>query len=169
MLQTFLKDLDQPEYVHVMLNSLPVYGLAVGIIALIVAMFLRSRAAQITALVVVFVSAASAWPAAHFGEQAYDRVLSMADEDGQAWLDAHAKRADRLVWCFYTLAVVSAAAIFMPEKWKRAATALTVLSLVLAFVSLGAGGYIAYAGGKIRHREFRTVPPPPRPTDGPSR
>jgi hypothetical protein len=24
------------------------------------------------------------------------------------------------------------------------------------------GGYIAYAGGKIRHREFRNVPPPPK-------
>jgi hypothetical protein len=32
--------------------------------------------------------------------------------------------------------------------------------LILAFMSLGAGGYIAYAGGKIRHREFRTSPPP---------
>jgi hypothetical protein len=31
---------------------------------------------------------------------------------------------------------------------------------VLALVSLGAGGYIAHAGGKIRHREFRNVPPP---------
>jgi hypothetical protein len=29
-------------------------------------------------------------------------------------------------------------------------------------VALGCGGYIAYAGGKVRHREFRNVPPPPK-------
>jgi len=33
---------------------------------------------------------------------------------------------------------------------------------LLGTVTLGVGGYIAYAGGKIRHREFRNVPPPPR-------
>jgi hypothetical protein len=37
---------------------------------------------------------------------------------------------------------------------------LAIATLILAIVSLGAGGYIAYAGGKIRHREFRTSPPP---------
>jgi hypothetical protein len=29
-------------------------------------------------------------------------------------------------------------------------------------VTLGTGVYIAYAGGKIRHREFRNEPPPPK-------
>jgi disulfide bond formation protein DsbB len=166
MLETISKDLNQPEYVHVMLNSLPVYGLIVGIIGLVLALLLRSRSARITALAVVFVSAASAWPTAHYGEQAYDRVLSMADDAGQAWLDAHARRADNLVWCFYVLALVAAAAIATPKTWPRLGASLTVLSLCLAMVSLGAGGYIAYAGGKIRHREFRTVPPPERaPSD----
>jgi hypothetical protein len=32
--------------------------------------------------------------------------------------------------------------------------------MLLAAASLGAGFYIAHAGGKVRHREFRTVPPP---------
>jgi hypothetical protein len=32
--------------------------------------------------------------------------------------------------------------------------------MLFALVSLGAGTYIAHAGGKIRHREFRNVPPP---------
>ena len=40
-------------------------------------------------------------------------------------------------------------------------------SFRLGAISLGAGGYIAYAGGRIRHREFRNEPPPqqaPAPT-----
>jgi hypothetical protein len=160
MIETFLRDLQQPEYLHVLLNPLPVYGLAIGLFGLIAAMYLGSRGGRLTALVLIFACALSAWPVAHHGDEAYDRVLAMADEDGQAWLKAHAHRADELIWFFYALALVSAAAIFLPKKWPKSAWPLTIATLILAFISLGAGGYIAYAGGKIRHREFRTSPPP---------
>jgi hypothetical protein len=160
MLQTFLRDLQQPEYIHVLLNPLPVYGLAIGVIGLIVSLFLRSRHAQITALVLIFIAAASVWPVVHYGEEAYDRVLSMADSDGEAWLKAHKQRADKLEYIFYALALIAAAAILIPRKWPAAALPFTVATLIAALVSLGAGAYIGYAGGKIRHREFRTGPPP---------
>jgi hypothetical protein len=162
MFQTFIRNLQQPEYIHVLINPLPVYGLAVGFAGLIVALCLRSRPAQVTALVLVLITAASAWPVVHYGEEAEDRVLSMADDDGQAWLEAHAHRADNLVYFFYALALFSAAAIFVPMKWPKSALPLTITTLLLALASLGAGGYIAYAGGKIRHREFRNEPPPPK-------
>jgi alpha-D-ribose 1-methylphosphonate 5-triphosphate synthase subunit PhnH len=155
--------LQQPEYLHVLLNPLPVYGLAIAVFGLITAMCLGTRGGQVTALVLIFICAASAWPVAHYGEAAEDRVLVAADNDGQAWLKAHAHRADDLIWIFYVLALVSAAAIFAPKKWPKTTRPLAVATLILAIASLGAGSYIAYAGGKIRHREFRTVPPPERP------
>jgi dolichol kinase len=136
----------------------------VGVIALVVALFLRNRAAHITALVIILISAAAAFPVAYLGHQAYDRVLSMTDDAGRAWLDEHEDRGDDLVWFFYALAVLAAAAIFLPGKWPRAATPLTVATLLLSILCLGFGGYIAYAGGKIRHREFRNVPPPAEKT-----
>ena len=160
MLQTFFRDLQQPEYVHVLLNPLPVYGLAIGLIGLIVALSLHSRRAQITALVLIFIAAASVWPVVHYGEAAYDRVLSMADNDGEAWLRAHEQRAEKLDYIFYALALLAAAAVVLPKKWPAAATPLAIATLIVAFVSVGTGGYIAYAGGKVRHREFRTGPPP---------
>jgi disulfide bond formation protein DsbB len=162
MWQAFLRDLRQPEYIHVLINPLPVYGLAIAVVGLIVALFFRSRSAQVTSLVLVMMTAASAWPVAHYGEEASDRVLAMADEDGQAWLEAHEDRAERLVYFFYALALISAAAIFVPKKWPQAATPLAIITLIMAAMSLGAGGYIAYAGGKIRHREFRNERPPPK-------
>jgi len=84
----------------------------------------------------------------------------MTDEDGAAWLKAHADRGHDLVWIFYGLALLSAAAIFVPKRWPKSAKPLAVATLILTMVSLGAGFYIAHAGGKIRHREFRNVPPP---------
>jgi len=165
MIDAILRDLRQPEYIHVLINPLPIYGLAIGLIALIVAFFLKSRPAQIVALIVVFICSASAWPVYEFGEQAYDRVLSMSDEPGQAWLDEHRDRGEDCIWFFYGLAVLSAAALVAPRKWPRSATPLVASVILLSAVTLGFGGYIAYAGGKIRHREFRNVPPPPKKSD----
>jgi hypothetical protein len=161
VIDTFLRDLQQPEYLHVLLNPLPVYGLAVGLFGLVAALYLGTRGGQITALVLIFACAAAAWPVAHYGEAAESRVLAVADEDGAAWLKAHAQRAESLVYLFYALALLSAAAIFIPKKWPNTARSLAWATLVLALVSLGAGSYIAAAGGKIRHREFRSTPPPP--------
>jgi hypothetical protein len=165
MIDAILRDLQQPEYLHVLLNPLPVYGLAIALFGLIAAMYLGTRGGQVTALVLIFACAASAWPVAHYGEAAEDRVLVMADDDGQAWLKAHAHRADNLVWVFYVLALVSAAAIFAPKKWPKSTRPLAVATLLLAIASLGVGFYIAHAGGKIRHREFRSIPPPKTESD----
>jgi hypothetical protein len=86
----------------------------------------------------------------------------MADEDGQAWLDAHEDRAEDLIWIFYGLAALSAIAIAAPIKWPRTSVSLVVAVLLLGAVTLGTGSYIAYAGGRVRHREFRNEPPPPK-------
>jgi hypothetical protein len=156
----------QPEYVHVLINPLPIYGLAMGWIGLIVAFFLRSRRAQIATLVLVLISAASAWPAYEFGEEGYDRVLSMTDDDGHAWLDEHQRRAEQLIYFFYALAGLSAVAIAVPIKWPKTSTALVITTILFGAVVLGMSGYIAYAGGKIRHKEFRTEPPPKKTAEG---
>lgn len=159
MFETILRDLAQPEYVHVLLNPLPVYGLAVGLIGLFIATCIRSRAATVVALVVVLISAASAWPVYEYGEQAYDRVLTIADNDGQAWLALHKQRAENLIWLFYALAILSTVAVVAPVRWPGLSTWLALAVLVLGVITLGSGGYIAYAGGRIRHREFRTEAP----------
>ena len=163
MIDVFRQILKQPEYIHALLNPLPLYGLSLGLIGLLIALLLRSRPAKIATLAIVLISAASAWPVFEFGEQAYDPVLSMADEDGQAWLKEHQDRAQDLIYFFYALAVLTAAAILAPIKWPKSSVPLAIIVLLFGSVVLGMGGYIAYAGGKIRHREFRNEPPPKRP------
>lgn len=155
----------QPEYVHVLLNPLPVYGLAMGWVGLLIAFLLRSRPAQIATLVLILISAGSAWPVYEFGEQGYDRVVSMSDDPGQAWLNEHQHRAEQFIYFFYALAVLSAIAVLVPIRWPRTSAPLVLAVILLGLVALGMGGYIAYAGGKIRHKEFRTEPPPKPQTD----
>src|SRR5207237_2789306 len=90
----------------------------------------------------------------------------MTDDDGHAWLDEHQRRAEQLIYFFYTLAGLSAVAIAVPIKWPKTSTSLVIITILLGVVVLGMSGYIAYAGGKIRHKEFRTEPPPKKTAEG---
>jgi hypothetical protein len=162
MIGALVRDLRQPEYIHVLLNPLPVYGLLVGWVGLVIGLALRSRRAQVATLSLVLISSISAWPVYEFGQQGYDRVLSMTDEAGEAWLDEHMHRAEDLIWVFYALAALSVFAIAAPIKWPRCSVPLAIAVILLGAVTLGSGAYIAYAGGRVRHREFRNEPPPPK-------
>src|SRR4029434_2129116 len=173
MIDGFLRGLRQPEYVHVLLNPLPVYGLLISWIALIAALISKSRRAHIVTLILIFVTSISAWPVYEFGEEGYDRglgmtdddgpavLVAMTDDDGHAWLDEHQARGQKLIYVFYALAVLSAAAIVVPLRWPKSSVPLAIVVVLLGAVALGSGCYIAHAGGKIRHREFRNEPPPP--------
>jgi len=153
--------LSSPEYLHVLLNPLLVYGLAMGVFTLLLALISRRRAARVIALALIFVGAISAWPVYHYGEAAYDRVTAMADSDGDKWLDKHMRRGEQLIYVFYVVAALSAGAIVAEFKLRGAAVSLGIATVILAGADLGIGGYIAYAGGHIRHKEFRFEPPPP--------
>ena len=156
----FLQALRQPEYVHVLLHPLPIYGLAAGIFSLVLALVGRSRSGQAIALVLILLTAASAWAVAHFGQEAFDRVYAMSNGETQKWLNWHAYLAERIVWVHYAAAALAAAALIGLLKFPRLHRPALVLTMVTALTALGLGGFLAFVGGKIRHNEFRHGPPP---------
>ena len=138
-----------PEYVHVLINPMPVYGLAMGVLALGAALVLRNKTAQTIGLGLVIIAAASAWPVAHFGQNAYKQIRGQADDAGQDALDEHMERADKLVPIFYATAVLGVVALIGQRKFPKAATPLAAVTLAAAIVSLGAGGWISKAGERL--------------------
>jgi len=155
-----LQHLNEPEYMHVLINPLPVYGLSVAVLALVFALFFRTHRLTIAALILVFICSISAWPTYHYGEAGFDRVTSMSDEAGGKWLEEHKARAEKLIWAFYVAAAAAALGVITVAKWPRTSQTVTIVALALAGTTLGVGSYIAYAGGHVRHREFRFEPPP---------
>jgi hypothetical protein len=147
--------LQKPEYLHVVLNHLPIWGVILGAFALGISLLLKSRTAQITALAIVLVGGVAAFPVFVTGEQAYKPIRSLTDDPGSDWLDTHMERAEQWIGVFYVLAAVALAGIVVPIKWPKSAVPLAVAALVLALLSIGIGFYIAEAGGQIRHPEFR--------------
>jgi hypothetical protein len=159
-MSAFFETLGRPEYLHVLVNPLPVYGLSAGVLGLMIALISRQRAAVCVSLAVVALTAASALPVLLLGEAAYEGTRVTLDDDGQKWLDAHRERAHRAVWVFYGAAALAVAALVLPRRWPRALLPLATLTLLAALAALLAGGWISYAGGRVRHREFRTEAPP---------
>lgn len=152
-------EFQKPEYLHVLINHLPVIGLPVSALALLLGLCFRNRAVQLTGCFLVMLTALSFWPVKDTGEDAEDRIQAISGEPGKNWLEIHGDRADKTAWLFYTTAGVAAAAVVMLwKKWKWA-QAVAVLVLLFALGCTAASFWIASAGGKIRHSEFRTGPP----------
>ena len=155
--------LRQPEYLHVFLHPLPIYGVALGALALVIGMLQRSRQSQVAALILLVISAGSAWPVKELGEKAYDHIEATADHDSYLWLDAHGQRAEKAVPVFYALALAAAVALAVPWKFPKSALALNALTLLLCLAAMTAAFWIATAGGQVQHREFRYGMPSEQP------
>jgi len=158
-MQDFLRELDNPAYRHLLINHLPILGLAAGVLALFVGLLLRGRAAKIPGLIVILVMATSAFPVYETGEQAYRSIRRVADDVGVDWLDAHMDRADQGVSAFYALAGLALVALVLPIKWPPSSLPLAILTLLAAVACLSVGGWIAQAGGPIMHAELRPAAP----------
>jgi hypothetical protein len=149
----------EPAHLHVLLNHLPLTGLAVAVVVLLAALLLRNRPAIVFGLVLVGLLSGSAWPVIESGESSYVRVRELADEDGKTQLRRHMLLADRWGKLYFATAAVAVLGLLAAWKWPRGFYGLAVLAALLALASLLAGAFIADAGGKIRHPEFRGVPP----------
>ncbi len=161
-MQHFLDELNaNPAYRHLLINHLPILGLAVGTLTLFIAMLLGRRIAQVPALIVIFLMALSALPVHRTGEQAYKQVRQAADEAGADWLDLHSDRAAVGLPVFYVLAGIALIALVVPLKWPKSGLPLSGITLLAAIACIGTGGWIAQAGGPIMHVELR----PPLPAE----
>jgi hypothetical protein len=147
--------LKKPEYIHVVLNHLPIFGTMLAALALAISLILRSRAAQITALILTLIAGASAYPVFVTGQRAYKTIRNQSDDAGADWLDEHMDRAEKTIGAFYFLAALAIAGLLVPIKWPKSAVPLVALTLVVAIFCSGIAVYIAQPGGRVRHPEFR--------------
>src|SRR5206468_2118585 len=144
------------EYLHVLLNPVPVYGLLADAVVLLIGMLAQSKAARNIGLLLTILGAAAAWPVLLYGQHGYNHLAPQLDTESKQWLDVHMDRAERFIYTFYLTALLGIAALVAQKKFAQTATVLTALTLVSATISLGIGGWISRAGGQVSHSEFRT-------------
>jgi len=158
-----LAELQNPAYQHLLINHLPIIGTAMGVVAIVVGLAVRQRAALLPGLVILLVAGFSAWPVYETGSAAYKPIRKISDDSGSDWLDEHMERADNTVWVFYTMAGFAVLTMTVPRKWPSAGVPLAVASAMAGIVSTGVAGYIAQPGGLVRHTEFRPSASPADP------
>src|SRR5260370_42584083 len=114
---TELHILKRPEYIHVMLNYLPIYGTILGALALAISLVLRSRAAQITALILTLIAGVSAYPVFVSGQRAYKTIRGMSDDAGADALDEHMDPAAQTIGAFHFMALLHLSGVRGRVNW----------------------------------------------------
>jgi hypothetical protein len=150
----------QPEYIHILLNHVPIVGLFISLLSLVAAVLLNKPAAIFISLGLIAICAFMVWPVSYYGEAGYDRVYSIADRVGDAYLKRHRDLADDWSWLFYVTGGASLVALIVGYKKANQLRFLAGLVIILTCASLIAGSVIAEVGGCIRHEEFRRGAPP---------
>mgnify|MGYP001817110037 FL=1 len=156
----WLELLSDPAYRHVLLNHVPITGLAASWLVLGWAVFDRRWATTVFALSLVTLASAAAQPIMSAGDAAYPFVFETLDGDGRHWLDHHVWLAERWAPLLWGNAALGVAAIALGTLREQTRRAVSIVVLVTTVSALLAASVIAEAGGKIRHAEFRLEDPP---------
>ena len=164
----FLETLKQPEYVHVLLHPIPVYGLATALAAYLAGLVFKSRATQVVALALLILTSSSGWLVQHYGEEGSDRVETMITQKQKAWLEVHEERGERTAWMLYGTAAIAAVTLVSCALYPKGLSFLSSATVLAGLAALFLGIWTSHAGGQIRHKEFYQGPPPgpekrPRP------
>lgn len=150
-----------PEYLHIILNHLPLIGFLAGGIPLLIGALLKKEALVRIGALLVLVFGAPAYFIMETGKEAEERLAhgetaAVIDELSHEFLHEHEERAEIAIIAIYVtlgLTVLCLAATFTV---KKAGTPLAWITLLALAVSLGLTAWTAQAGGRIRHPEFRT-------------
>jgi len=127
-----------PEYAHLLLESLPLYGLAFGVTLLVIAFVVNERTCRLLALAIIFVSCASVWPYLDFRLKATPRILATRAVEYGPIIQQQTQLRQDTAWAFYTMSAVTLVAMSMsrtrPGRWGI----LTVLlgSVLLFWLSI---------------------------------
>lgn len=151
--------LTQPEYWHVLINPFPILGMALAAPLLLFALAVRSRGAQEAGLVLILLAALGTLATVKVGQKAYDRVYNGIERESQLWLDVHMERAESAQWAFYLTGLLAALALAAGRRQPASERPAVLGALSGALLCSALGGWIAHAGGQVRHAEFRLGPP----------
>ncbi|MBL9151513.1 MAG: hypothetical protein JNK37_03470 [Verrucomicrobiales bacterium] len=114
--------LQDPEYLFLVLEPLQIWGVAFGLLGLIITWFLNNEKLQVAALIVVLVSALSVWPYLEARQTAQPRIEKiLAANYGTRAKQFTNHTTDRLEhrWIFLALAGIAGAAILVGPRRNR--------------------------------------------------
>ena len=144
-----------PAHLHLLTNHMPIFITLSGVLALALALLWKNEPSRRIALILLLMGTVGGMMTYWLGQQAYKPVRGLADEVGQDWLNLHMDRAEQVIWLFWLSTLTTTAALVAAWRGLRFSLPLTLAAGALAAATLAVSGWIADAGGKIRHTEIR--------------
>lgn len=159
-LAMLISKLKKPEYIHVLINPIPIFGMGLGLLFLVIARLRPADGLVEAGLAIIIATGAITFPTIMLGQKAYDRLYPTLPLDGQMWLDVHMDRAEKFQYLFYLAAVLAAGVLLTRRSRPLAAQRLMLATMAASGLCAGLAGLIAHAGGQVQHSEFRESAPP---------
>jgi hypothetical protein len=115
-LTTLWQSVRDPEYAHLLLEPLALYGLAFGLTLLVVAFVVNERKCRLLALMLICLSCGSVWPYLDFRLKATPRILATRAVEYGPVIEAQTRLRQDTAWAYYLMACVSLVALGMTRS-----------------------------------------------------
>ena len=137
-LTTLWQSIRDPEYLHLLLEPLPLYGLGLGLAFLAVAFMFGEIKCRMLALGIICLSCISVWPYNELREKATPRILATRSPDFAPLIIQQTQRRQDCAWPYYLMAALSFTALCMTKHPKARIMLLIVMtgSLLLFWFSI---------------------------------
>jgi hypothetical protein len=145
------------EYQHAFVSALPIFSLAIGVIALAFAIHFGNRQARVAALVVIGLSAALVWPVCYY--LGWHDVTMVWQQEENRWVSRETRPTEEFAYLFFVVAALSALTIFAELTTFRAGVNLAVATLLPGTLAVALGGYMLISTCRPldRHSQGRRV------------
>ncbi len=151
-LLTLWQNIRDPEYAHLLLESLPLYGIGIGLLFLFVAVTFGERKSRALALLIICLSSASVWPYLALREKAQPRIIAMHDPSFAPLIREQSQRRESMQGAYYALAVLSAISLVLAMSGKG--RALLIVTLVLAVAAFWLSLWLHKKECEVYHRNI---------------
>lgn len=123
-----------PEYSHLLLESLPLFGIGAGLIFLSGSLVFREGRSRLLALLLICVSSGSVWPYVELREKAQARVIAMHDPSYAPLIREQTARRKSTAGFFYAMCLFSGLALILGMAGKgRGILVLTIIAATATF------------------------------------
>lgn len=126
-LTTLWQSIRDPEYLHLLIEPLPLYGLGLGLMFFIVAFVFGERRTRLVSLCLICVSCASVWPYTDLREKATPRILATRPPEYASVIREQTQRRLDYTWPYYLMTVLSLVTIFAGNSPKGRPLLLAVV------------------------------------------
>lgn len=152
-----------PAHLHVAVNHLPLIGLAATLIPLLYGLIRREMHTLRVGFLMCVLFGGATTLVMFSGEEADEdiehgsKLGTLLDTSGRHWLHEHEERAEAVSWAAYATAALGLAGLLVQWKRPQFSRPFAALALVFCMVSVLGMIWVAQAGGRISHPEFRSA------------